>query len=248
MRPSSTVVGIDRDFFRLFLAHKYIAPAADFVCTPVAYTLPFAESCIGSVLCSDAFHYFPTKRATVNEMRRLLIKKGVIILTRVGNAAIKPTEGYELSVDGYNRLFSWIPHVMIGEDHLIDRYLEKKGPNLGETDDLKGQKWLSIVATDRKDLFKNHNMFDDWPHAVGRLVINPIYVPDESSFCEEQKFRFRFPSDWYACEDARYQEYAPSEWLVPRDVLTAIRKRERIPSMEEHIQRLVVIGVPERYW
>lgn len=248
MRPSSLVVGMDRDFFRLFIASKYIAPAADFVCSPASNTLPFANGCFNALLCSDAFHYFPEKWGLVDEMRRVIIPNGLMLLTRVGNAAVEPRQGYELMVDGYRNLFSWISHAMIDEDRLINRYLEKKGPNFAKTEDVREKKWLSILATDRKDLYTNYGKLDDWPHAVDRLVINPIYVPDESSSPEGHRFRFQFPSEHYAYEDHRYAEYAPSEWLIPQDVLAAIQTRKRIPSMEEHIRRFVVIGVPERYF
>jgi SAM-dependent methyltransferase/uncharacterized protein YbaR (Trm112 family) len=247
-RPSFVIVGMDRDFFRLFVASKYIAPAADFVCSPASNTLSFANSCFDAILCSDAFHYFPEKWGVVNEMRRIIVPHGLILLTRVGNAALEPRMGYELIVDGYRNLFSWTSHAMIDEDRLINSYLEKKGPNLGQTEDVREYKWLSIVATDRKDLYADYDRLDDWPHAVGRLVINPIYVPDESSSPEGRKFKFRFPSEHYAYEDHRYSEYTPSEWFIPQDVLAAIRNKKRIPSMEEHIRKFVVIGVPEKYF
>lgn len=247
VKPSSAVVGMDRDFFRLFVASKYIAPAADFVCSPASNTLPFANGCFDAILCSDAFHYFPEKWGLVKEMRRAVIPHGLMLLTRVGNAAVESRQGYELMVDGYQDLFSWTSHVMIDEDRLINRYLEKKGPNLAQTEDVRGQKWLSIVATDKMDIYADYDRLNGWPHAVGRLVINPIYVPDESSSPEGHKFRFRFPSEHYASEDHRYAEYAPSEWFIPQDVLEAIRKKTRIPSMEEHIRRFVIIGVPEKY-
>jgi ubiquinone/menaquinone biosynthesis C-methylase UbiE/uncharacterized protein YbaR (Trm112 family) len=203
VRPSSAVVGMDRDFFRLFIARKYIAPAADFVCSPASNTLPFARSCFDAILCSDAFHYFPEKWGVVNEMRRIITPRGVMLLTRVGNAAVEPRQGYELTVDDYRRLFAWTSHAMVDEDHLINSYLEKKGPNLAKPVDVEGQKWLSIVATDRKDLYTDYDTLDDWPHATGRLAINPAYVPQGASSPEGHGFRFQFPSDHYAGEDHR---------------------------------------------
>ena len=49
-RPGRTVFGLDRDFFRLFVAKRYVAPAADFICVPADGAMPFHEGAMSAIL------------------------------------------------------------------------------------------------------------------------------------------------------------------------------------------------------
>jgi SAM-dependent methyltransferase len=93
---SLPVVGLDRNFFQLYIARNYVAPSADFICCPADGPLPFATEAFGGVLCSDAFHYFLEKQRCADELQRIVAADGSIVITRVGNLAVKPNEGYEL--------------------------------------------------------------------------------------------------------------------------------------------------------
>jgi uncharacterized protein YbaR (Trm112 family) len=58
VRADRTVIGMDREFFRLWVASQYMAPAAYFVCAPTDRALPFRDQAFHGVFCSDAFHLF----------------------------------------------------------------------------------------------------------------------------------------------------------------------------------------------
>lgn len=248
-REGAPVVGIDRDFFRLLLAKRFIAPQGEFVCAAADASLPFADGIFDFVLCSDAFHLFRSKVPCVREFQRTLSPSGTIILSRVGNRQVKPNEGYELDVGGYRRLLGGLPSVVLSEEALRLRYLRNEGVDLSlerEDPEVRCAKWLTFVATRRKDILMPHPPFDAWPHGVGRLGINPIFAPDGKAEGGE-KFRFAFPSSWYEFEDAEYRDYAPATCVVSQDVLNALAEGRRTPAMEEHVKRFEILGMPDRF-
>jgi len=244
------VIGMDRNFFRLWIARHFVAPAADFVCQWVDRPLPFRAASFDSVFCSDAFHLVLNKAGCVSESRRVIGPDGLIGIVRFGNAAVEPREGHELTVDGYERLFGEVPHVLLGEDELVGAYLAGHGADLSQTamsTSLHGQKWLSAVLSDNEATFREHEPFTSWPHAEGRLAINPIYVPNPPSAPEGVELRFEFPSEWYGFENAGYLDYAPESVRVSREALADVRAGRRTEAVQQLIDRFVVVGVPDRY-
>lgn len=244
------VVGVDRNFFRLWIARNFVAPGADFVCQWIDRPLPFSTGFFDSALCSDAFHYVLNKAGCIREARRVIVQDGLIGIVRFGNAAQEPREGHELTVEGYSRLLGDVPHVLVGEDELVASYLHRMGPDLrcGELPgELADQKWLSAVLSGAESVFRDHGPVGDWPHAEGRLALNPIYLLEGNGSSGEITMRFEFPSKWYGLENAGYVKYAPETVDVPREVLAALRAGERTEEVRELIDKFVVVGVPDRY-
>jgi SAM-dependent methyltransferase/uncharacterized protein YbaR (Trm112 family) len=248
--PTRPVIGLDRDFFRLYVASEFVAPDASYLCAPADQPLPFANGTFGGVFCSDAFHYFLYRAASVREFQRKLASDGVLVLCRFGNAEVQPREGYELTIDGYRLLLSDWPHVMLGEDDLVERYLEKRGPDLavqGGPAELRQQKWLSIVAARSLDRLGPEQRFATWPHALGRLQLNPIYLEDSSQPGGETALRFEFPSSWYEFENQRYLGYAPRQARITHAAWAALKEGRPSPVLQEYVDQFVILGMPERY-
>jgi len=248
--PGRPVVGLDRDFFRLFVASQYTAPEGNYVCTPADTALPFSEKVFAGIFCSDAFHYFLHRAASIRELQRLLSDEGTLALCRFGNSEVEPREGYELSLDGYRRLLGGWPHVFMGEDDLVNRYLKKQGADLtteAPAEALRRQKWLSVVSSRSPGKFGNNKHFADWPHAVGRLQINPIFVGGKAKQNGSRQLRFEFPSKWYEFENQRYRDYAPEHCTLPPEVMQALNEGKRPPEVEDYLNQFVILGMPERY-
>ncbi len=249
-RHDQPTVGVDRDFFRMYIASKSVAPSADFICCDADGPLPFASNAFHGSICSDAFHYFPNQWGCVRELKRVVNDDGPIILARVGNIKCTPNEGREHSLEGYKNLFEKTRVVELGEDELRTQYLEQSGPNLVRKDsrkDLESQKWLSFVASNNENLFASQPKRESWPHAIGRLNINPIYVRQPSNSEDVVIFKFEFPSEWYEFEDAAYTEYAPPLVEMEASVMEDIAHQRRTEKVEELIRRFVVVGMPENY-
>ncbi len=249
-RPDRAVIGLDRDFFRLWLAAKYTAPSAHFVCAPADRRLPFADGAFGGTFCSDAFHCFLHRATTVGELARLTAQTGVIVLARFGNALVEPREGYELVPRGYSRLFGALPHVVLGEDELVESYRARRGPDLTQREipaEVERQKWISIVASRDASRFRAGARFEQWPHALGSLQLNPIYRVENRSPNGDLELRFEFPSSWYEVENGGYLDYAPKNCRVSGEVMRAVAARATHPALDDLIAGFVLIGMPERY-
>lgn len=247
--PDKRVVGIDRDFFRLFVAKNYIAPQAEFVCGEADTSVPFADRAFGSVFCSDAFFCFLHRAAAVREMVRVTGPDGNIVVARTRNFAVEPREGHELTVAGYRRLFAGcgLKTALFSEDTLVSRYRARQGLDLTADDaaNLEQSEWLSIFASRSDAPFRHYPAWTAWPHAVGRLGINPLY--ERSLRNGQVDLTLRFPSDWYRYQNAKFLEYAPERLSVPAELITALRAGQTPPDVETYIDRFVVIGLPDRY-
>jgi SAM-dependent methyltransferase/uncharacterized protein YbaR (Trm112 family) len=248
-RPRRPVIAADRDFFRLYVAAHHVAPGASYLCFPADQALPFATGALDGVFCSDAFHYFLYRAQSVREMTRVLAPTGTLALARFGNAAVEPREGYELDVAGYRRLLSGLTASFLGEARLLQGYLEQRGPDAAGEDDaqLAGQKWLSVVASRGPAGAAPAATFADFPHAAGRLQLNPIYQIERRGPKGELDLRFVFPSEWYRFENEAYLRYAPERISVPADIVGALETGAPHPGLSDLIAKCVVIGMPERY-
>jgi hypothetical protein len=187
---------------------------------------------------------------SVREMRRALALEGRVVVARMGNAAVEPREGYELKLEGYRRLFVDLAHVIIGEDTALSQYLANRTPDLTGTEGdeaLARQKWLSVVASPSRDVFGASVPFDTFPHALGRLQINPIYTVDAEGPDGGLDLRLQFPSEWYRFENESYLRYAPERVRVAGDVVRALELRAPHPDLDALIKQCVVIGMPDRY-
>lgn len=247
--PGRSFVGLDRNFFELYVAKRWVAPGAEYVCAEADMKLPFRDGVFGGAFCADAFHYFLRKAQSAEELRRVVGDRGVIALTRVGNALVEPREGYELDPDGYARLFPTMPRRLIADRELLRRYRDGRLPDLAAepaAGALDGEKWISLVSSRDPDVLRDHGRLDGWPHGRGRLALNPLYgASDEAD--GGVLLTFSFPSRWYAFENGACLEYMPETIRVGRETLGAIARGERTADVEELVRQCVVLGLPARY-
>lgn len=244
------VFGIDRDFFRLYLATNFIAPEADFICYQADQILPFADASVGGVFCADAFAYFENQARCIQEAERVLNEDGMIALARIGNRDREPHNGGNpLSIEGYHQLFKSMPHVLLGEDALRAAYLQQQAPNLErrETDDaIRDEVMLCAVLSKQEKDFRDYGQFVEYPHSQGLLLLNPLYSPQEQG-SKGLKLKFEFPAKWYAFEDAKCLEYAPDSVEIPDEVLMDILANNHTDAVRKLIANFVLVGLPKRF-
>jgi SAM-dependent methyltransferase/uncharacterized protein YbaR (Trm112 family) len=248
-QPARAVVGLDRNFFELYVAKRWVAPGAEYVCSEADMKLPFRDGTFRGAFCSDAFHYFLRKALCVDELQRVVGERGLIVLARVGNALVEPREGYELDPDGYARLFSTMPRRLVADRELLRRYRDGRLPDLAAEPPagaLDGEKWISLVASRDPDVLRDHGRLDGWPHGCGRLAVNPLYRSSDEDD-GGVLLAFSFPSRWYAFENGACLEYMPETIRVGRETLSAIARGERSAAVEELVRQCVVLGLPARY-
>lgn len=240
------VVGVDRNFFQLWLAQHWIAPKNRFVCANADESLPFRHGSFSATLCSDAFHYFRRKDLVMEEIDRCGSGRPVL-LTRVGNKAIEPNEGFELTPTEYLRLCKGDSWMIFGEEELLSRYLAREPAIASQHSKtiVPGEKWLSLVypGTPPDDMRRNPS--SGWLHAVGPLAINPIYRVSRAG--QNWRLDFRFPSDHYKSENARMGTYCPQTITISDETYRQVKTNIRSPEVEHLIGQMVAIGVPNSY-
>lgn len=240
------VIGLNREFFELYVGKHFVAPAADFVCCWADQPLPFATDCFGGAICSDAFHLFAHQKDAVAEMQRVVAPDGLMVVTRVGNQLVEPNEGYERTPADYRALFGSTPNALVTEEHLLDAYLRQESVDLSLSTPehlANSAKWLTFVATSNPAGFPAKRPITTWPHAVGVLRRNPLYVPVDDG--APDMYRFEFPSRWYAFENAGYRRYAPERVRIPASVIEHPDEHRAVAN--DLLRQAVILGMPERY-
>jgi len=226
----SAVIGCDFNFFHVWIAKHWIAPRADFVCTDLRDGLPFADGAFSATFCSDAYHCIKDRRTLLSEIERCAPGKPLVV-TCAGNRSVKPNEGYETDVSGY---LDEAPGAQVfHESGLLNDYLARRTPQPASPEEASRHKWVSFVRNPAPP----RALSAQWPHAVGKLVLNPIYrVRAEGGALHLQH---EFPSEWYEFENSGMLKYLPRELTLTQDELQR--------PAEELIRKAVFIGVPDRY-
>lgn len=246
------VIGVDRSFFPLYVAKRWVAPGAHFVCCDADQTFPFSDSTFAAAVCSDAFHYFVAKTACFHECERLTSDKGFFLLIWVHNAQVPwPFDGVPLAVDGYQSLAAHMPHRLVADRSILAGYLRKEGPRLAEQVDLTqlaDERTLSLVVSHRDEIFRDYGPFDLWPHTNGRLSLNPLYVREGPDSSGTVSWRKSLPSAFFELDHPETRSYLPDRVDIPPSVLESLEKQERTPEIEKLIANCVIVGFPEAYF
>jgi len=244
---SAAVVGLDINFFQLWIARHWVAPAAHFVCANVADGLPFSDDAFSAVLCSDAYHYIPQRRDLIREIGRCAPGRPVV-MTRVGNRAVMPNEGMELDCRGYVSELGGERLQICCEEELVHDYLARRNPLAGSSvtpQVAERTKWFSFVVNGPEE-GRGDMVGSEWPHAVGRLQWNPLYErlrgdPDNLDL------QFRFPFIWYAYENGPMLRYHPRKVRLSLSEIDMLQTGASESLKEALVRQFVLLGMPERY-
>jgi ubiquinone/menaquinone biosynthesis C-methylase UbiE/uncharacterized protein YbaR (Trm112 family) len=246
------VIGVDDFFFGLYVAKYWIAPQAHYICCTADSALPFPDAAFSAVFCSDAFHYFANKVATFREFKRVIEPQGLIMMMWIHNALWRcPHDGLPLPPEGYEALVRDMPHRLVADTDVLMRYLQKQGPPLARSAEpaaLARAPLLSIVASHNQEIFQDHGVFTDWPHAKGRLGLNPLYVAEEqNSHGEDVHLRRMFPSAFYENEHGQCKIYLPERTKMQATLIDHLTQGRRSPELEHLIDQCVILAMPDRY-
>jgi len=101
MDRSGPAIGADMIFSNLWLARRFVAPAADLVCCDLDDGIPLQPDSADFSYAQDAFHYFGNKPLVFSEMRRIAAGK-IVLLGHVHNASQENfSPGEALSIEEY---------------------------------------------------------------------------------------------------------------------------------------------------
>jgi SAM-dependent methyltransferase len=252
------VVGVDTSFLGLYVAKRWIAPAAEYVCCTADNALPFRDGTFAAVFCTDAFQYFVNKATCMRELHRLTQPAGFVLLSALPNAHLQGTHALlqrsrtsrALPPEGYQQLVADMPHCLVATRDVLDRYLHKHGPLLRRTGGLTplaDALFVSLLASHRPEVLRAYGRFDEWPHTGGCLGVNPLYVREGSTGPGTVRLRRTFPSRVYAQEYADFPEYLPETVEVRAEVFTALAQGKHPPGLDALLAQCVVLGLPQEY-
>lgn len=250
VRESATnTVGLDRNFFQLWVGRRYVAPGQTYICSDRLDSLPFDDDSFAAAVCEDAFHLFDIQQEALDEMRRVA-QADTVILDRIANAGLEPRySDREREPAGYVELLRGAPWRMVSEAELIAGYLADFGPQLEEErkpEYFELHKWLSLVSSRDSTRFVDHHDLDGTlpPHVAGQPTINPLFRIAENG--NEVLLTFSFPSTGYALENAGMLSYTSARERLPRRTYENLLSGD-LEGLEDYVDRFVVVGMPPKY-
>jgi SAM-dependent methyltransferase len=246
-RQPVKLIGVDMNFFQVWIAQHWVAPLARYACCNVADGLPFCSDSFSAVVVSDAYHYFPRRDQFNGEVDRVAPGR-MIVLTRVGNRAVMPNEGSEVTLGEYLKELGGKPVQVFSEEGLVRGYLNDRNPLSRQGEEpgsLEHCKWLAFVCSAPAEAMKSRPQNEPCPHSVGRISLNPIYAQEIVG--GTTKLGFRFPGTWYAYENHQMREYHPGRATLDSQDRKVLEAGGWNDSLERLLRQFVLIGLPDRY-
>jgi uncharacterized protein YbaR (Trm112 family)/SAM-dependent methyltransferase len=239
----------ETQFWKLWLARRFVAPHAKFVCCDAEAPLPFAMGSFSLTVCSDAFHYIWSKRQFAAEMTRLLDDSGMVVVSHMHNALQKNhSTGLPLPPAGWRGLFPSLETRVFKESDALDAVLERGELDLSvrrTDDDLVEEQALFLIASRRENVFRRY-AFPGGQFMTGEWKINPLYAVETEG--ENVALRLRFPSESYEDEYKICKRYMPAAVEMTgaelRSLATGHLDDVRLKDLAEHY---VVINAPKGY-
>ena len=213
---------------------------------------PFVSGFFSEGYASDTLYMVANKVMCSRELQRVVDSHGCIVVAGIRNRLVEPKPSRTMPYHIYGRLFDRLPHRILANGDVLDRYTNKCGLALSRSSEkqtLHEEPWFSIVATKQEELLVDRGTFADWPHAEGQLEINPLYKPigDDGDGNREILYRHTFPSSWYEKEDGDCKKYEPESVAISSGMLKDLSSGKRTAEMEDLIARCVIVGIPERF-
>lgn len=237
---NNQVVGVDSTFKLLYLAKRFIAKEAEFVCTDLEKGFPFTSGQAGAVLCSDTFSFIHNKWGTAREMMRLMHPSGRLIITRL---LLKPPVHWNpnrfqlFPAEEYLPMFEPLQVTKFGDAALRQEYLDAK--NISNVADFTPQEQsFSLVASYSHLSQADFSPFLD-PYRVEKVCLNPLYHPTEDGSWQRQ-----WPSTTYA-ED--YEANSPYLAPILNQFEHPLFSLEKTGQLENMLRCRVLLSLPDRY-
>lgn len=141
-RRGAEAAGGDIVFAKLWLARRYLAPAARLVCFDAAVAWPLADRAFDTVFCHDAFYFLPEKPHVASEMRRVA---GRVLVGHAHNALVDNlSAGSPLSPEGYAALFE--APSLFDDRELTAALVESRAPRAADAAALAGVPAISWAS------------------------------------------------------------------------------------------------------
>ena len=245
--PDSTVLA-DLFFWKLWLARRFTTPGCERVCCDANLPLPFAHETFSLVVLADAFPYIWHKRLLAEEMIRLSVPDGVVVMPHLHSALGENfSAGNTLTPGAYRDLFMARQPRLFSDEFLLTQVLERARVDLthdASPADLGTEPSFTLIASGRADLFRRYELPIDQA-VTGELKVNPLYRIERQG--SSSILTLTFPTPEYEEEFGACRRYLPDRVTVHADLTGAILPEMLGPEGDELRRRRVIIDAPPHY-
>jgi SAM-dependent methyltransferase len=250
--PHVAITASDQDFVSLYLAKRFLAPNAEYVCSDVEVPSPFPDSYFDAVHCLDAFHYFRSKMAIVGELRRVLKRDAVWVFPHLHNAlADNVTAGTPLSPEHYARCFEFLDPTLFDEADLLRHTGEiRRAPRSSgaAVARLRGAQTVALVGGVKDPLDAARPLRELVGDAGVGLRINPIYQGRWRG--DTLRLELRWPNERLHEECRAADDVLPRECELTKSQVRRLRGAGGAaddPQIRELTSRFVLVPLPRNY-
>ena len=255
------LVCADYLFSNLYLAKKYFAPDAEFVCLDANHPLPFKDDIFSSVVMQDAFHSLPGHALLASEMERILFPHGFLLLLHLHNSLkYNLASGKPLSPSRWVALFKRLTVKPLVERNLIEDFILKNRLDLAKNysnEELDSSNAIAIVGTKVGSFLRTYEHVErDFLSHKENLIINPIYgiLRDRDRIVLQR----RFPSKLFKGEYPLSEKYLPEKYIINGKLSKIIRdevldttskeiSEKDLQHIEDLMRKFILINVPRNY-
>lgn len=243
--PPGRIVGLDKRFHLLYLAKRFLAPEALFVCADLEQKLPFASGTFDTVLSVDSLNYVRRREAAVAELRRVATPDAVLINAWLHIKPARAVAEPPLSPAEIRRMMSARLYSSRGmvrsliEHRAVDLSTEADDARLQESEDV-----VTAVSSGRPELFRRHEVP---PFVSYRTVqINPLYSASEAGD-RLVISRRKEDSDAVADPDLIARGALPETVELGKEDLHKLQEGITSPQLIDLIYRMVLVDLPLDY-
>jgi SAM-dependent methyltransferase len=257
--PESHVC-VDLDYTLLFIAKKYFAPDAQFICLDANDPLPLKDRIFSSVIMMDSTHYVSNRNYLGKECQRVKENKGVLLWLHLHNALSKnPSEGYPLSPSRWADLMGDLSTIILPEEGIINQYMKERRLDLladYPKTEIDSSSALCIMGAEDRHMMRTYENIDcPSLKTSNNMVINPMY--DMRVQNGEIKLKRADLNEVYKSEYPLTFKYLPASYSLSRNFSHYLDgRRLRIPVeinrndekiLEDLLKRFIILQVPEKY-
>jgi hypothetical protein len=246
--PTPSTVLADLFFWKLWLARRFTSPGCAAVCCDANHPLPFALNTFSLVILSDAFPYIWHKRLVADEMMRLALPDGVVVLPHLHSAlGENVSAGNPLTPVAYRDLFASQQPRLFSDERLLTELLVDRSVDLMHDvtpAELGSEPSFTLIASRRADLFRRYDVPVE-QGVIGELRVNPLYRIERLG--RSSILTLTFPTPEYEEEFGGCRRYLPDTVTVAADLSGPIVPATLGSAYEDLRRRRVVIDVPPQY-
>ncbi len=236
-------IGSDVVFSKLWLARKFVAPAAKLICADANFAFPFADQAFDSAFCHDAFYFLPKKTQVANELKRVVTK--TVLIGHVHNSEAENfSSGAAVAVDEYRLLFD---RPLLYDDYELSRsVIEKRRPQTNSAEELKKSSAIALVQEKRNRRDVREYPSFEMPLPNRPCQLNPLLRGAAGQILSAPNF----PSERYQQEYAELSNYLclnAEELSLVEEINGSVNNWTADETLTNLVRRRIFLDLPESW-